>query len=131
MRDPSPPRPGYVTTRQAAKLYGCSTKNISRVMPMEGVTPEVTPKANGRGKMHWWNPADVLRVRDVRGERMRREQKRFGMAAKHPATRQAMMQLARQCRVEQYRQKVLARVAARKGITVEELLARNATATKK
>ena len=116
---------GLVTTREAAKLYGCVTETVVRAMRGAGIKPEVTRvalKHGGSCRAYLWNPAEVLRVRAER--KLREAERKLAFAAYvwgNTNTAKGSRALARTTRLETERRKILQRVADRKGITVSQL----------
>ena len=55
-----------ISSRDAARLWGCTDRGFSSRMRQYGVEPVVRPAtARQGGKSNWWRPADVLRVRKL------------------------------------------------------------------
>lgn len=98
-----PRNDGAVNTHEAAAMYGCSSNHLIRMMERHGVTP-VEAGRRSRGAIGWWRPEDVLRVRSLR--------KNPADNINHAHTTGARA-LARARQTEAYRQRVLARIAAR------------------
>ena len=111
-----------VTTRDAARIYGCSTDHLIRAMKLEGVKPTVIHGGGSRRtpRRYEWNVSDVIRVRTIRTNRLDAAQKRF--AKKPPKNYPRAVALARVTRQERERMKILQRVAAREGRDVKELM---------
>jgi hypothetical protein len=117
-----------VNTQTAARLYGCKSNSLTSAMRRAGVSPEVRmrPHPHGGGcRTYWWHPLDVLRVRAERKLRQVQAQLAF-KHRKRPkdGTKRANRSrvLAIQGRAEFERRKILQRVAARKGVSVEQLV---------
>lgn len=117
--NPIPPEPHLVSTRKAAQIYGKAENTVLKALRSEGVEPVVTEKHTG-GKYYWWDPMTVLKVRAVKAERMADVQRRFALMAKagtHIKDRRGAQLKARETRLENYRQKVLARIKERECAT--------------
>ena len=55
-----------ISSRDAARLWGCTDRGFSSRMRQYGVEPVVLPAtARQGGRSNWWHPADVLRVRKL------------------------------------------------------------------
>lgn len=115
--DPNPPKAGYVTTRKAAQLYGCSPDALLRAMKQEGIDPLVTThEARTGGRLYWWDPMQVLKTRAVRAERQVEAKRLLSTRAKAGTLvrdRRGATLKGRQTRLESYRKTLLARIAAR------------------
>lgn len=115
--DPNPPKEGYVTTRKAAQLYGCSPEALLRAMKQEGVDPLTTEaEARGGGRRFWWDPMQVLKARAVRAERQLSARQLLGQRAKAGTLtkdKRGAVLKGRETRLESYRKTLLARIAAR------------------
>ena len=118
--DTFPPSPELVDTEAAARIWGCSASHLRTVMRAYGVEPvrEYVKTQTRGGVTYMWNPAAVLQVR--RAHHMNKDanrQRRF--TPKVVAQR-------RTSKIETERQKLLAKIAARHGITVAQLHIDNA-----
>lgn len=112
--DPNPPKEGYVTTRKAALLYGCSPHALLNAMKQEGIAPLVTTRRGGR--LFWWDPMQVLKTRALRAERQVEAKRLLTIRAKAGTLvrdRRGATLKGRQTRLESYRKTLLARIAAR------------------
>ena len=109
-----PPSPELVPTKEAAKIYGCSPEHHPSVMREHGVEPVRTYAPSGQ-TISTWHPAVVLQVRQAHklAKRERRAQREA------PATHSRL--LMRHRRLERERNKRLAPIAAKRGITVAKL----------
>ena len=107
-----------VSTLGAANLYGCSRRHLTLVMREAGVEPDVRMAANKHGGTHreyYWNPADVMRVRAERKVKTLEARLLFGTRSKAGLNRptKRTSTLARATRNENFRQKLLKRIADR------------------
>jgi hypothetical protein len=107
-----------VSSRDAAAMYGCCTTSLMRAMRESGVAPEVRFIPNKHGgvhEAHYWNPAEVMRVRAERKVKALEARLLFATRAKSgmnkPTKRGAT--LARATRAETFRKQVLQRIANR------------------
>jgi hypothetical protein len=66
MRTAGTPPEGYVTTREAAKMWGCHPNNLSLWMQEAGIAP--CPASHPEYPhivTYWWDPREVLAVRAI------------------------------------------------------------------
>jgi hypothetical protein len=117
---------GKVSTRDGARLYGISASGFLRAMKAGDARPEVRriPDRNGRSApSYWWNPSDILRVRAERKLAQLEAKQKLALMAKAGINRSpASRALAKQTCAENQRRKILKRVAAHKGVSVEQLV---------
>lgn len=123
-----------VNTREAAELYGTTTKGLLKAMSEEGVLPFVIVERMDRGqnvRTYWWEPKDVLRVRGLRRKReLHRQSARMAaLRAKRQLTRPPKVrdreEAARKFREtmkRKERRRILERIAARDGKDLPTLL---------
>ena len=118
--DGTPPKPGYVTTRAAARLYGVSLDAFRRAMVEDGPEPLVSGWRNTR--RHWWDPMAVLKARAVRAERYAKGMK-HSLRTRKRTTRDYRASTLKgvQTRMELDRLKRLTKTATARGITVQKL----------
>jgi hypothetical protein len=105
-----------VSTLGAANLYGCSRRHLTLVMREAGVEPEVRMASNKHGGTHreyYWDPSDVMRVRAERKVRQLEAKALFVLRSKAGLNRHRSSTLARATRNENFRQKLLKRIAER------------------
>lgn len=113
------PKPGYVTTRQAARLYGISTDAFLKAMAEDGPEPFIESFGFRR---YWWNPVEVLQARAVRAERYAVGMKhKLRERIKRPRDYRGSTLKGKATFLEGHRLVILQRVAERKGTTVKEL----------
>lgn len=104
-----PRNDGLVDSAEAAALYGCSRGALCALMRRLGYTPADTSDATRYGVKYWWHPREVLAAR-ARAKQGKRIQAAENIRRAHTTPSQLM---ARHSRLENYRQRVLARIAAR------------------
>lgn len=119
--DGTPPKPGYVTTRHAARLYGITVDAFRKAMADDGPEPAVrriTPVA----RQYWWDPMAVLKVRAIRAERYAHRFKHQLRERKStPRDYRASTLKGVRTRMELDRLKRLTKTATARGITVQKL----------
>ena len=115
-----PPSPELVSTDLAAKIWGCSPRYLLNVMAVYGIEPvkEYYQTEKKHGTKYLWNPAAVLQVRAAHV--LKKE-----VRQRPPQTMETKM-VRKLSKAETDRQKMLAKIAARHGITVEKLRIDNA-----
>ncbi|MFZ9960388.1 MAG: hypothetical protein ACO3GP_08345 [Candidatus Limnocylindrus sp.] len=66
MSRPDAPPEGYVTTRDAALMWGCHPKNLSTWMQEAGIAPvKAAHPQHPQIVTYWWDPREVLQVRAI------------------------------------------------------------------
>ncbi len=66
MRKPGTPPEGYVTTRDAAKMWGCHPNSLSLWMQEAGIAPVKAAHPDyPQVVTYWWDPREVLAVRAI------------------------------------------------------------------
>lgn len=101
--------PELASTRDAARMYGCTEDHLLYVMKLHGSAPKHRVKTGGRTR-YYWSPDQVMRTRAE--ERLRRIT-RDTPKPKPPRNYKRIRALAQVTMNERFRQKVLARIAAR------------------
>jgi hypothetical protein len=107
-----------VSSRDAAALYGCTVGHLLTAMKEAGVEPEcraVPNKHGGANRHYFWNPSDVMRVRAERRVRRLEAERRFANIRQpsDPKDKARRVTLMRQTAAENFRKKVLQRIADR------------------
>lgn len=105
-----PRNDGLVDSVEAATIYGCSRGALPALMRRLGYTPADTTDATRYGVKYWWHPREVLAAR-ARAKQGRKAQAAVNIRRAHTTPSQLM---ARHSRLERYRERVLARIAARR-----------------
>lgn len=67
-KTPLPPE-GWVTTREAARMWGCHVKSLREWMREAGISPIRGRKTSRQGHSFFWDPAEVLAVRAIHAKR--------------------------------------------------------------
>ena len=66
MRTPGTPPDGYVTTRDAAEMWGCHPNSLSLWMQEAGIAPVKAAHPDYLQVVtYWWDPREVLAVRAI------------------------------------------------------------------
>lgn len=65
----SEPPEGWVTTREAARMWGCSPKSIREWMQEAGISPIMGRSTQRQGRSYYWDPAEVMAVRAIHAKR--------------------------------------------------------------
>lgn len=65
----SEPPEGWVTTHEAARMWGCSTKSLRTWMQEAGISPIVGRSTQRQGRSYYWDPAEVMAVRAIHAKR--------------------------------------------------------------
>ena len=113
-----------ISTREAARLWGCSIQSIHLLMRRYFVRPDVRWVPNKHGGFHreyFWRPADVLRVRAEHKLWLMERPRKLKPPKKGTRRHARATAMAKVTLQEGQRLKILQRVAERQGITVEKL----------
>jgi len=65
---PLPPE-GWVSSREAARMWGCTPTQLRRWMQEAGISPVRGRKTERQGHSFFWDPAEVLAVRAIHAKR--------------------------------------------------------------
>ena len=107
---PTTPDASLVDCYGAASIYGCQPGSLTTLMRARGIEPRLVTPATRGGVKFWWHPADVMAARTM----ARRRKTATGRTNIRRAHTRGAQLMARETRLEAFRQRVLARIAARR-----------------